>query len=163
MDTKILEYLDRFKEIREKKAALKRQHKVARRRAVNVSDLTARFLRVGPITLPIPTLLTEQLIKTYFGEWDTIDLSDPKHLAAVVTFYENGGNRDFGGMDKTALEEKVIETMTRVELSQHAEYYQEAITQINLALQKKNLLYQKTLIQETLETLGIDLAPNGQI
>lgn len=153
MDTKILDYLDRFKQIRENKAKLRHQQRAAKYREVNVADLTTLFHSVGAVSLPIPTLLSDHLVHKYFGDYASIDLANPQHLAAVVCFYKNGSKPAFGSMSREQLDAEINATMATISGVQQTEYYIECITQINLSLQKKNLQQPQQMLEKMLQTL----------
>lgn len=154
MDTKLLDYIDRFKKIREEKEQARHQRRAAKYRAVNVADLTTLFHSVGKVQLPIPTLLSDHLIRNYFGNYNSIDLTDPKHLAAIVCFYENGNKPAFGSMNREQLDAEIAKTMAGISGAMQTEYYIECITQINLSMQKKNLQQPQQMLEQMLRTLA---------
>lgn len=145
--------LDRLKEVREKKQALKRQQRAAKDRHLAVEDLARRFHRVGKVELPFPTLFSQDQLTRYFGDLEQIDLSNPSHLAAVVWFLENAGNADIDRLTRDEKQAAIMARMAKISLEQLDETL-ECVTQIFLAIKKKSTQAQIQSLQEILRLLG---------
>lgn len=148
------EFMDGLPEMWQDYKNARHQRRAAKYREVSVADLTARFHAVGKYSLPIPTLLSNHLIEKYFGGYDNIDLSQPQHLAAVICFYENGSKPEFGSMNREQLDAEIAKRMATISTAQQSECYIECITQINLALQKKNLQHPQQMLEQMLQMLA---------
>ena len=160
MDTKILEYMERFKAIKDKKLSWLRRRPDGHRE-VELADLTRRLHQVGKVSLPMPTLFSLNMMERFFSGIEKIDLQNNFHVAAVRFFLNNGMNAPLAEMSAKDLERAIYREMGDIPLAQLPETV-ECINQIFLAIQKKTVEQQKQKLEHLLETLQIDPGTAGQ-
>jgi len=153
-DYDINEQIGHLKRIREEKEANQREQQLAKDRAINVDDLSARFHSVGEVQLPLPTLLSEMMINRRFGSIEKVNFDDIAQLGAVIYFLENGSDATMANISSEQLNAAIYERIGNIELHQK-EAYQECLLQIYLAVKKKSNLYQIQFIRNFLENLPV--------
>lgn len=150
----IWDAIEKLNKVKQDKQAWFKQRRLQAGQSARVEDLVRKFHQVGKISLPYPTVFADDMIKSYFGDYDKINLNENKHLAALVFFLRNGGTAEIASLPKPELEARIDATMAEIRLDERDDYIY-CISDLYLALKKKSVLDQKAVLLNFARTMGL--------
>lgn len=146
------EVLERLKKIREEKRRLKEEERLRGDRSRRMEDLLITLHRVGKVELPIPNLFAHSQMEKYFGGLERIDLANEQHVGAIVWFLKNQDDIAIANYSRAEVIDKIHQEMRAIPLDRLQEYII-CIEEIFLAIKKKSILSERSILQQALEIL----------
>ena len=124
--------------------------------AMATRDLNRRFVRVGAIQVPFPSIAALDVIENYIGGLDEIDLERYEDVGVFVYVCENQGNMgELADLDRAEFRRRVLVWMSTIDAMSDAWLeYTTAVDAILRTIKKNWMQRQVELMQATLAMIS---------